>query len=244
MQIPVITLRRLCSLAVLAALAGLATGCATNSRYILLKEYGPTGAALSEQPLQGKTICLKGFQTAPDLTSPSPQTKPEQPQDFKFVEFTDEQSETWDREFRELKKRTPKEQCRRIGHLRNMLGIEMSHIYALNDPSAWLVETLKLDLERQGAKVVEAAQCDTADLSVSGTIQFCRVDIYMKIWGDLVVDLELQPKNRPPARTTLHTEGGTVAWVGATSEFYKPLRESRQKFSWLLTREITKALGQ
>ena len=30
----------------------------------------------------------------------------------------------------------------------------------------------------------------------------------------------------------------------ATSEFYKPLRECRQKFSWLATREISKALKQ
>ncbi len=99
-----------------------------------------------------------------------------------------------------------------------------------------------MDLESQGAKVVDAGQADSADLCLSGTIQFCRVDAYMKIWGDLVVDLELQPKGGPCSHKVLHTNGGTTAWVGSTAEFYKPLRECRQKFSWLATREIKVAL--
>jgi hypothetical protein len=196
----------------------------------------------ADQPLKGVTICLKGFQCATNLTSADPKTKPEQPERFTFVQFTDEQGKTWDREFRALEKSTPPADWREIGNLRNGFGIVMSHVYALNDPGAWLAETLKMDWESQGAKVVDASQADSADLCVGGMIQFCRVDMYMKIWGDLVVDLELQPRNRSTSRVVLHTEGGRVAWVGSTSEFYVPLRESRQKFSWLATREVLNAL--
>lgn len=222
--------------------AVLGTGCATNGRRVLLKEYGPTGPRLADQPLKGRTICIKGFQCVTNLIEPDPATKPEQPPQFTFVPYTSEQSKIWNKEFRELEKSAGDEGRRKIGRLRNGFGMVLSHVYALNEPSAWLVESLKMDLESQGAKVVDASQADAADLTISGTIRFCRVDIYMKIWGDLVVDLELQPKGRSVSHALLHTEGGTVAWVGSTSEFYTPLREARQKFSWLATREINKSL--
>lgn len=222
----------------------LGAGCATNGRHVLLKEYGPTGPAKPDQPLKGITVCIGGFQVPPSITSPDPTTKPEEPTDFKFVEFTSEQSKAWGKEFKDLKRSTSKADWREIGNLRNGFGMVMSHIYALNDPAAWLAETLKLDLESQGAKVVDTSQADSADLSLAGTLRFCRVDMYMKIWGDLILDLELQVKGGTPTRAVLHTAGGTVGWVGATSEFYRPLRECRQKLSYLVTREITKAVKQ
>ena len=229
-------------LAGLAAVALLATGCATNGRQILLREYSATGPSGPSQPLQGATICIKSFQCTATLTSPDPASKPEQPEGFKYVEYTPEQNKSWGQDFKSVSKSTSKSDWREIGSLRNMFGMVMSHVYALNDPGAWLAESLKLDLERQGAKVVEASLADSADLCVSGTVQFCRVDIYMKIWGDLVVDLELKPKATDSFHKILHTEGGQVAWVASSGEFYKPLRECRQKFSWLATREITQAL--
>ncbi len=229
-------------LAALALVAVLGTGCATNGRYVLLKEYGPSVPPQPDRRLKNTTICLKGFTCAPNLMSPDPKTEPEQPPGFTFTPFTSEQSQTWTQEFKAAKKASTKADWREIGNVRNGFGMVMSHVYALNDPGTWLANTLKSDLESQGAKVVDASQSGTADISISGTLQFCRVDIYMKIWGDLVVDLELQPKDRPASHALLHTEGGTVAWVGATSEFYKPLRECRQKFSWLVMREILKAL--
>jgi hypothetical protein len=176
------------------------------------------------------------------VTSLDPKTQPEEPAQFKFVDFTEAQNGIWDQEFRALKKTRPQAELREIGSLRNMFGMVMSHIYALNDPGAWLAETLKMDLERQGARVVDASQAESADLCVSGRVEFCRVDAYMKIWGDLVVDLELKPKGLDASHKILHTNGGRVAWVGSTAEFYQPLRECRQKFSWLVTREIANAL--
>jgi hypothetical protein len=230
------------SVIVLLTMVMLVSGCATSGRYVLLKEYGASVPAAPDQPLKGTTICIKGFQCAPNLTEPDPATRPEQPERFSYVRFTGDQSQTWSREFKAMKKSTSKADWRQIGNVRNGFGIVMSHVYALNDPGAWLAQTLKMDWESQGARVVDASQADTADICVSGTVRFCRVDIYMKIWGDLVVDMEFQPKSRAASRTQLHTEGGTVAVFGATSEFYTPLREGRQKLSWLATRELMKAL--
>jgi hypothetical protein len=218
-------------------------GCATNGRHVFLKEYRASVPPRPDSPLKGKTICVKGFQAAASLTSPSPTTKPEDPEQFKYVAFTDADNKAWKKEGDALQKGTTQADWREIGNVRNGLGMVMSRVYALNDPAAWLTESLKMDLESQGAKVVGPAESESADLCVSGTIQFCRVDIYMKIWGDLVVDLELQVHNHSASHSLLHTGGGTLAWVGAASEFYKPLRESRQKFSWLAAREIAKALN-
>ncbi len=90
--------------------------------------------------------------------------------------------------------------------------------------------------------MVDATQAESADLCLSGTVQFCRVDIYMKIWADMVVDLEVQPKGGDCSHKLLHTSGGKTAWVASTAEFYQPLRECRQKISILATEEILKAL--
>ena len=66
----------------------------------------------------------------------------------------------------------------------------------------------------------------------------------MKIWGDLVVDLRLQPKSGACVGKQIHTSGGKLAWVASTGEFYKPVRECRQKFSWLASREIAQCLAK
>jgi hypothetical protein len=151
-------------LVVCASAVLLGTGCATNGRQILLKEYGPTGAPATELSLKGKTVCLKGFECASTLTKPDPKSKPEKPAQFKFVPFTAEQSKQWEGESKAKAKETTKSDWRDIGNIRNGYGIVMSHVYALNDPGVWLVETLRMDLESQGAKVVDASQADTADI--------------------------------------------------------------------------------
>ena len=227
----------------LSAVMIFGAGCATNGRHVYLKEYHASVPPQADSPLKGKTICLKGFQCVSTLTGPDPTSKPEQPAQFTYVAFSDADSKAWTRDGDALQKRAAQSDWREIGNVRNGFGMVMSRVYAMNDPAVWLADSLKMDLESHGAKVVGPDESAAADISVWGTIQFCRVDMYMKIWGDLVVQLELQPRDRGISRTLLHTGGGTVAWVGATSEFYKPLRESRQKFSWLAAREIAKALN-
>ena len=172
------SIRAMFTMMAVAGMAVLSTGCATSGRYVLLKEYGPSVPLPSNPPLKGMTICIKDLQVAPSIIGPDPQTKPEQPVAFSFVPFTSEQSKIWDQEFRAIKRATTKDNWRKIGHVRNGFGMIMSHVHALNDPGPWLADSLKMDLELQGAKVVGPSQADSADISLSGKIQFCRVDIH------------------------------------------------------------------
>lgn len=243
MQRSIKSVQGLTALTALAAAALLATGCASGQRHVLLKEYGPTVAPRADQALKGITICIQGFQCAPSLVSPNPSTRADAEVGFTPTPFTDEEQTAWTAETKALKQSTTQADWREIGNVRTGIGAVIGHVYALNDPGAWLAETLKLDLEGQGAKVVDASQSDSADICVAGTIQFCRVDMYMKIWCDLVVDVEFRPQVRPAARKILHTaSGGSSVMSTSNTQFYKALRECRQKFAHLAIQEIVQAL--
>jgi hypothetical protein len=217
-------------------------GCTNQKRCLLLKEYGPSVASPPGRPLNGITICIKKFACAPTFTKPDQSIKPEQLPEFTFSKFTTDQAALWSKECKDFKKRTSEAQWREIGNLRGGFGNILGHVYALNDPGTWLAETLKMDLESQGAKVVDISQSDTADVCLSGLVQSCWLDKYMAIGSHLVVDLELQSKNHGTTRVLLHAAGGTGTAISSTSDFYKVLRESRQKLSWLVTREIQKTI--
>jgi hypothetical protein len=231
--------RSVSSLLLLIALAILATGCVTNGRRILLKEYGPSVPVVVDS-LKGTTICLKGFESAPDLVALKLDTKREEPEGFKYRDFTREQDQQWDTEQRALQKQKPSEI--NIGNMRNGWGMVMSHVYALNQPSAWLVEGLKYDLEAQGAKVVDASQAADADVTLGGMLQLCRVDMYMTTNCKLVVDLTVQPKNGEARQRQIHTHGATAAVLASEGEYFHALRDARQKFSIIATREIVQTL--
>lgn len=237
------TLRRfgrcLCLLG-LAAATVLGTGCVTNGRQILLKEYGASIPAVADGPLKGSTICLKGFTCATNLVALELKTKPEEPKPFKYAALTREHDKLWEQEMKALQKQKAKTTT--IGNMRNAFGMVMSHVYALNDPAAWLTESLKYDLEAQGAKVVDASQAASADVSMSGTIQLCRTDMYMTVNGSLVVDLEVQPKQGAARQKQIHTHGATAAMLASEGEYFHALRDARQKFAIIVVRELSEAL--
>jgi hypothetical protein len=217
------------------------TGCVTNGRRILLKEYGASVPVTAEGALKGVTVCLKGFTSAPDLISLELKTKPEEPVAFKYADFTREQDKRWDTELKALQKQSKEASWTKIGNMRNGFGMVMSHVYALNDPAAWLNESMKFDLEAQGAKVVGASQAADADVSVSGMIQLCREDMYMTVNASLVVDLDVQPRKGERRKRQIHTRGATAAMLASEGEYFHALRDARQKFSILATREILQA---
>lgn len=227
-------------LSLLALIAVLGTGCVTNGRRILLKEYGPSVNVAASNALKGATICLKGFESVSNLVALELKTKPEEPAGFKYMGFTRDQDKQWETEWRALEKQ--KGSTRQIGNMRNGFGMVMSHVYALNDPATWLVEGLKYDLEAQGATVVDASQAAGADVIVGGTIQLCRVDMYMTINASLVVDLDVQPKAATARQKQIHTHGATVAMMASEGEYLHGLRDARQKFSILVAQEIAQAL--
>jgi hypothetical protein len=228
------------SLLLVTIVAAVSTGCVANGRRILLKEYGPSVPVVASNSLKGATICLKDFTSAPNLVALKVETKAEEPEPFKYMDFTREQDKQWDQEWRTVEKQ--KGATREIGNMRNGFGMVMSHVYALNDPAAWLVEGLKYDLEAQGAKVVGPAQAGEADVTLSGTLLLCRVDMYMTVNANLLVDLAVQPKSGTARQRRLHTRGATAAMLASTGEYFHALRDARQKFSIFTAREITQAL--
>src|ERR1051326_5278415 len=226
----------------LMALIIFGAGCVTNGRRVLLKEYGPSVPVLTDQSLKGATICLKGFKSASNLVSLEVKTKFEEPDPFHYMGLTSEQDKLWDKEMNALRKQTTQADLKQIGNLRNGLGMVMSHVYSLNDPAVWLTDSLKFDLEAQGAKVVDASQGDNADVSISGTIQLCRTDMYFVINGTLLVDLEVQPRKGEGRHRQIYTHGATGVALASEGEHFHALRDARQKFSILATREILEAL--
>ena len=219
----------------------LCTGCVTNGRRILLKEYGPSVPVAADGALKGMTVCLKEFSRVPDLISFELKSKAEEPAAFKYADFTHEQDKQWETEMKALQKQTKEPDWIKIGNMRNGFGMVLSHVYSLNDPTAWLTESLKFDLEAQGAKVVDASQAADADVSVSGIIQLCREDMYMTVNASLVVDLDVQPRKGEPRKRQIHTRGATAAMLASEGEYFHALRDARQKFSILAMREIVQA---
>ena len=227
--------------AFIAVVAG-QTGCVTNGRRLLLKEYGPSIKPVAGANLNGTTICLKGFTCAPSLVTFQLKSKAEEPSPFLYIERTPEQDKLWDAEQRAMQKQTTQANWIQIGNMRNGFGMVMSHVYAMNDPAAWLMEGLKYDLEAQGAKVVDASQADSADVSVSGTIQRCSLDMYMTVDCQLVADLDVQPKQGEARHRQIHTHGATAAVLASEGEYFHALRDCREKFSIFTIQEISQAL--
>lgn len=216
-------------------------GCVTNGRRILLKEYGPSVPIADSNSLKGATICLKGFELAPDLIALKLKTKPEKLEGFKYMDLTRDQDKQWDQEQRAAQKAPDKTEVK-IGNMRNGFGMVMSHVYALRDPNAWLVEGLKYDLEAQGAKVVDASQAATADVVVSGKVELLRVDMYMTVNSAMLVQLTVQPKAGEPRQRPIYTHGATAAMLASEGEYFHALRDARQKFSILTAKEIADAM--
>src|ERR1043166_408338 len=112
---------RLSFLSLLAMIALFNTGCVTNGRRILLKEYGPSVSVAPTNSLKGTTICLKGFDSVPDLVALELKSKPEEIVGFKYIDFTRAQDKQWDKEWRALEKQNPNET--KIGNMRNGWGM-------------------------------------------------------------------------------------------------------------------------
>jgi len=231
-----------CSLLATGLAVALCTGCVTNGRRVLLREYGPSIPVVADGALKGSTVYLKGFTCAQDLIALELQTKPEEPASFKYLELTREQDKTWEKEMKALQKETREESWKKIGNMRNGFGMVMSHVWALNDPATWMAEGIKFDLEAQGAKVVDATQAGDADISVSGTIQLCREDMYFTVNASLAVDLDVQPRKGQARRRQIHTRGATAAMLASEGEYFHALRDARQKFSILAIHEISQAV--
>jgi len=207
-----------------AALTICQTGCVTNGRRLLLKEYGPGIPPVADANLKGTTVCLKGFTCATNLVAFELKSKAEEPSPFSYLDRTPEQDKVWDAEQRAMQKQTAPSNDIQIGNMRDGFGFVMSHVYAMSDPAAWLMQGLKYDLEVQGAKVVDDSQCDSAD--------DCQ----------LVVDVDVQPKQGEAMHRQIHTHGATAAMLASEGEYFHAMRDAREKFSIFTIQEISQAL--
>lgn len=218
------------------------TGCATNGRRVLLKEYAPTLTGRPDSPLKGATICLVPFQEEFNIKEKAPTDPPNEPPPFPFVKMADDAERSWNAEVEARVRSSSERDWKEIGNLRNGFGMIMSQVYAVNPVNEWLRQALKLDLEAAGAKVVDASQAADAVLTVDGVIRYFKIDIYMAYKADLVVALQLKRKDKPVTPVTLYTRAGQTAWSGSSYEFFQSIRLCQQKFSRVLIAEIEKVL--
>jgi hypothetical protein len=128
------------------------TGCVTNGRRILLKEYGSSIQPVAGTNLSGMTICLKGFICASNLVALKLTSKPEEPAGYTYAERTHQQDKLWDQEQRAMQKKSNSASDTQIGNMRDGFGIVMSHVYAINDPGAWLAEGRNMTLKPRAPK--------------------------------------------------------------------------------------------
>ena len=224
------------------ALVLVAAGCATSGRYVALKEFSAPKPAEDNSPLKGHTVCIKPFASTFNIDDKLPDKDTTEPASYTYVKPTKEEAKLWDAEVNQRKKTSTKADWPQIGYVRNGFGMVMSKVYALNDPGAWLADTLKADLEKLGATVVEPSKEADADVTVSGTIKYFKVDIYMSMWSDLIVDVQMKTKAKAATTMPFHTRAAQAAWSGSSFEYYQSVRQCQQKFSRLAIAEMEKQL--
>lgn len=218
------------------------TGCATSGRRVLLKEYGPTVPQRVDSPLKGITVSIEPFGEHFGINDQPPGKNSVEPASYSFLKMTPEQEKQWSRDVAARKKSSDEKDWKQIGYVRNLYGIVMSKVYAVNPSGQWLADTLKMDLRQQGATVVEGADSAKATVRLKGSIRYFKIDIYMKYWADLVVDVQIQARDKPPVERTLHTSAGQTAWSGSSFEYFQTIRECQQKLSLALLNELENVL--
>jgi hypothetical protein len=216
-------------------------GCATT-RAVLLKEYNPSLPPGDPAAFAGKTICVQPFTELFDVGTKLEGSVAAEPAGYEYRKMTDQEEDLWDAEVEKIKDSSTKEKWRSVGWVRNGFGMHMADVYALNPPGEWLKQVIELEVGARSAKTLTADRSGDADLTISGAIKYMKVDIYMKYWADLQVEVNFQPKGKPAFTRTFHTAGGQAAWSSSSFEFYQPIRMCQQKLLLLLMPEIEKAL--
>jgi hypothetical protein len=67
--------------------------------------------------------------------------------------------------------------------------------------------------------------------------------MYMTVNSSLLVDLTVQLKTGAARQRQIHTHGATAAMLASEGEYFHALRDARQKFSILVTKEIAQAMS-
>jgi hypothetical protein len=211
--------------------AALLAGCATSGRYIAFKEFSSPRSPEENSPLKGHTVCVKPFVNAFRIGDKLSDKNTIEPANYTYVKLTKEETKLWNDEVNQRKRTSAKADWPQVGYVRNGYGMTVSKVYALNDPGVWLTDTLKADLQKLGARVVDTSQEADAEIRVGGTIKYLKIDIYMSYWADLMVEVQLKPRTKAVTTRALHTKAGQVAWSSSSFEYYQSFRQCQQKFS-------------
>lgn len=221
----------------LFAALSLLAACATR-RVLVLDEFQPRAAAAPASALAGKSVFVE-VSAGSDLMNTDVRkgaSLTEPPSGYAFSEMNEADVERWDDLVTTARKAGSKEVWSSVGWMRNGYGMHLADIFSVDPPAVFLEETLKRELQAQGATLASSA--GEADLVVKGELRYFKVDIYMKYWADVVVDWEYSPRGGQPVRQTRHTHGETTAWTSSAWEFYQPLRQCEQEMMWLVLEDL------
>jgi hypothetical protein len=223
-------------------------GCSTSGRYVSLKEFSSPRSSGENSPLKGRTVYVKPFANAFNIEDKRPHKREIEPTNYVYVKMSKEEKKMWDDGVNQCKKTGTEADWLQIGYVRNKYRMKMSKVYALNDPGVWLADTLKADLQKLGARVVDTSQEADAEISVGGTIKYLIADNYgMSLLGAFLdVDVQLKPRTQAAMTRSVYTGATQVAWApfGSNIEYYQTLRQCQQKFSRLVIADMERLLKE
>jgi hypothetical protein len=217
-------------------------------RQVYLHEYSPTvwKADRSRRSLlRGVTVSVKGFAEAFDCSTIVPDQNGLEPQGWLFSNIATNTSENtrWNKDAETRNKSIKLDDCKPIGYVRDVSGRARFGVFSTVPPGDWLSDTLKMDLENQGAQIVGG---ENATVSIQGTIRYLTIDACGRYCADLVADVEITVKDHPPIKQTFHTIATEHRHVFSTSAFecFKSLRQCQQKFSAAMIDGLESVLSQ
>jgi len=214
------------------------SGCANmTTRRVALKEFNTCIPKNRYSSIQGKTVHVAKFTYARNEAVMKTAPAPHEPMGYSYQKFTKEEIKKWDKEQKPLSKGFAKSDANKIGVVRNGYGIPCGGVYVLNDPGEWMKACIEMEVTNQGGRVVPDEK--SADVSVSGTITWLAIDMYMKYWSDLIVNVKVTA-NGKTTEETLHTYGQKTAWSASSFEFYDPIRQCLQQQLHLILQNIEK----
>ena len=230
----------ICKAGVLIAISALlvGSGCATSGRRVALKEFRPCVPKDPRSSLQGKTVHVAKFVYARDAAVVKTAPKPQKPAGYEYLKFTKDEQKKWDGEVAALSGSFVKSDAVKVGVVRNGYGMVMSGVFILNDPGEWMTKSLEMEVLNQGGRL--APDPKSADVAVSGDITWLAIDMYMKYWADLIVNVKVAAKGKT-AENTFHTYGQQTAWSSSSFEFYGPIRQCLQQQMYLIMQSIENA---
>ena len=208
---------------------------------LYLKKFGPTIPTRAEG-LKGKTVYVAPFEDKTDPDADLGDSKAlDDPSGFKTKKLDASFEATWEKERDAKAEQIPEEKYIQVGGVRNSFGMTVQDVMSVNSPAEWLSESLAVELQAQGAKLVKSPA--EADVAVSGVVKYVYFDQYMATWCNAVVELKITPRGGLTKQVRIHTSGGGGPFDDSPYEQYEILTQCEQRFSVHALENISEAAG-